>query len=105
MFRKLHEPAQTVTIHIGDVAVTAEAGETVAAVLLRQAEPWSRVSAVSGAPRAPYCLMGVCFDCLAEIEGLGAVQACLVPVREGMRVRRLAARRELAQGISQEIAS
>ena len=100
MFRKLHEPTQTVTIHIGDVAVAAEAGETVAAVLLRQAEPWSRVSPVSGAPRAPYCMMGVCFDCLVEIEGLGAVQACLVQVSEGMRVRRLSARRELASEVA-----
>jgi len=95
MFRKLHEPSAAVTIHIGDRPVAAEAGETVAAVLLRQAEPWARVAPVSGTPRAPYCLVGVCFDCLAEVEGLGAVQTCLVPVREGMRVRPLPARREL----------
>jgi hypothetical protein len=96
MFRKLHEPAQALTIHIDDIPVAAEAGETVAAVLLRQVEPWARVTPVSGARRAPYCLMGVCFDCLAEIQGLGAVQTCLVQVSEGMRVSRLPGLRELA---------
>ncbi|RRD69173.1 MULTISPECIES: (2Fe-2S)-binding protein [unclassified Desulfovibrio] len=43
---------------------------------------------VSGRERAPYCLMGVCFECLMEIDGEPNVQACLVKVREGMSVRR-----------------
>ena len=31
-------------------------------------------------------MMGVCFDCLVTIDGVGNRQACLVRVREGMRV-------------------
>jgi sarcosine oxidase subunit alpha len=31
-------------------------------------------------------MMGVCFDCLVTIDGEGNRQACLVRVREGMRV-------------------
>ena len=46
-----------------------------------------RTTPVSGAPRAPYCMMGVCFDCLVTIDGVGSRQGCLVPVREGMRDR------------------
>ena len=46
-----------------------------------------RTTPVTGAPRAPYCLMGVCFDCLVTIDGVGNRQACLVPVREGMADR------------------
>ena len=45
-------------------------------------------NAVSGSPRAPYCMMGVCFDCLMEIDGVGNRQACLTPVADGMQVRR-----------------
>ena len=33
-------------------------------------------------------MMGVCFDCLVEIDGEPNRQACLVQVREGMTVRR-----------------
>ena len=32
--------------------------------------------------------MGVCFECLVEIDGVPNQQACLVPVSEGMSVRR-----------------
>jgi len=32
--------------------------------------------------------MGVCFECLIEIDGMPNRQACLTPVREGMVVRR-----------------
>ena len=40
----------------------------------------------TGEPRAPLCLMGVCFDCLVEVDGRQNVQSCMVDVREGMNV-------------------
>lgn len=89
MFRKLHEPErQDLTILIDGVPVPAEVGETVAAVILRQAEPWNRLSPVTQSKRGPYCMMGVCFECLAEVDGRSSVQTCLEPVCEGMRVVR-----------------
>ena len=33
-------------------------------------------------------MMGVCFDCLMEIDGVPNQQACMVPVAEGMAIRR-----------------
>ncbi len=96
MFRKLHDPeGAKLTIEIDGVAVTAEAGETVASVLLRQFDPSARTTPVSGAPRAPFCMMGVCFECLAEVDGLASVQTCQTPVRDGMRVNRQHGRRSL----------
>lgn len=98
MFRKLHEPTEGgVTIVIDGVSVPAELGESIAAVLLRQSESWSRETPVSGAKRAPYCMMGVCFDCLAEVDGVASVQTCLVPVRDGMRVTRQFGKRGIGQ--------
>ena len=88
MFRKLHDPATPVTVEIDGARVSAEDGESVAAVLLRQAEPWSRLTPAGGAKRAPYCMMGVCFECLAEIDGIPSVQTCLTPVRDGMKIAR-----------------
>jgi predicted molibdopterin-dependent oxidoreductase YjgC len=32
--------------------------------------------------------MGVCFECLAEVDGQGSTQTCLTVVRDGMQVRR-----------------
>jgi len=67
--------------------VQARAGDSVAAAMLEAGVTVFRETPVSGAPRAPLCLMGVCFDCLVEVDGRPNVQACMTPVAEGMRVR------------------
>ncbi|RZV48935.1 MAG: (2Fe-2S)-binding protein, partial [Pseudomonadales bacterium] len=41
-----------------------------------------------GKPRAPYCMMGVCFECLVEIDGVPNCQSCRVSVKEGMQICR-----------------
>ncbi len=89
MFRRLHDtvPA-SVTVQIEDRPVRARVGENVAAVMLVHGLVPFRTSAVSGAPRAPYCMIGNCFECLVEIDGRPNRQACLETVREGMRIRR-----------------
>jgi len=97
MFRKLHEPAaDAVTVLIDGASVQAEPGESLAAVLLRQGEAWSRLTPVGQNKRAPYCMMGVCFDCLAEVDGVASVQTCLTPVRAGMRVTRQTQKRRVS---------
>ena len=60
---------------------------SVASVLLAAGVKRFRSTPVSGAPRAPYCMMGVCFECLLEIDGVANRQACLVTVEPGMRIR------------------
>ena len=86
-----------VTLVIDGTNVEAREGDTVAAALLASGLEHCRTTPVSGAPRAPYCMMGVCFDCLVEIDGVGNRQACLVRVREGMRVGVQRGKRELGR--------
>lgn len=99
MFRKLKhsENIAKVIIYIDGEAVEAESGETVAAVLLRQNMLMSRTTPVNMSKRAPYCMMGVCFDCLAEIDGQGSVQTCQITVRENMKVVRQLGRRSVSK--------
>jgi predicted molibdopterin-dependent oxidoreductase YjgC len=80
--------ASSVTIHFDGTPIAARAGDSVAAALLAAGVLATRTTAVSDAPRGPYCMMGVCFDCLMVIDGVASRQACLTPVREGMRVER-----------------
>jgi len=89
MFRRL-ETTESGEIHFSYEGrdIVARAGDSVAAALLAAGETALRETPVSAAPRAPYCMMGVCFDCLVEIDGVGNRQACLTPVADGMRVRR-----------------
>jgi hypothetical protein len=60
---------------------------SVAAALLAAGVSRFRSTPVSGASRAPYCMMGVCFECLLEIDGISNRQACLVTVQPGMKIR------------------
>ena len=96
MFRTLLEVEGGVMLRIDGAPVLAQPGETVAAVLLRQGEAWTRESPISGERRAPYCMMGVCFECLAEVDGQSSTQTCLTIVRDGMEVRRQRGRPEVA---------
>ncbi len=77
--------------------LTGCAGDSVAAALLANGVQQCRTTAVSGAPRAPYCMMGVCFDCLVTIDGVGNRQACMVPLRAGMAVQRQVGKREIGR--------
>ncbi len=96
MFKRRHKhKAKSITIYLEDEKLAACEGESVAAALLAHGRGDFRLSAISGAPRAPYCMMGVCFECLVEIDGVANRQACLVPVREGMRISRQYGMREV----------
>jgi len=94
MFRRLVDKGTTLLLKVDGREVRARDGDTVAAALLAAGIDHIRTTPVSGAPRAPYCLMGVCFDCLVTIDGVGNRQACLVPVRDGMTVETQQGKRE-----------
>ena len=94
MFKRLAESGTAVAITIDGKLVQARAGDTVAAALLAAGLDHCRTTPVTGASRAPYCLMGVCFDCLMTIDGVGSRQACLVPVSAGMKVETQQGKRE-----------
>ncbi|MGB5260075.1 MAG: (2Fe-2S)-binding protein [Gammaproteobacteria bacterium] len=79
---------EVVTVNVEGNDVQVPVGDTVAAVVLAMDLVPTRTSAVSGAPRAPLCMMGVCFECLMEIDGIPNQQACQIQVAEGMRIRR-----------------
>ncbi|WP_028583489.1 (2Fe-2S)-binding protein [Desulfogranum mediterraneum] len=78
----------TITIFFEETACEVPAGVTVAAALLGHDDHHFCRSAADQEKRAPHCLMGVCFECLVEIDGVKNRQACLEPVREGMQVKR-----------------
>lgn len=105
LFRKLDDPGAkltTLSLTIDGQAVNAEPGDSVAAVLLRLYPPLSRTTPVKGSPRAPYCMMGVCFECLAIVDGMASTQTCLVEAQQGMCVERQHGRRQLTIACSED---
>ena len=87
LFHSLSDAQASVQITLQGEVHSVPANLSVAAALLLCGYRHCRSTPVSGALRAPYCMMGVCFDCLVEIDGVPNQQACLRPVREGMVVR------------------
>jgi len=90
----------SVVIDFQGRAVAARPGDTVAAALLAAGIADFRATPVSGAARGPHCMMGVCFDCLVEIDGEPNQQACMTVVRDGMRVARQVGAGEIAPPLS-----
>ena len=98
MFKRLSEPGSaSVQIEVDGTPVLARAGDSVSAALLASGLDFRRETAVSGAKRGPYCMMGVCFDCLVTVDGVGNRQGCLVPVAEGMKINLQKGKREIGQ--------
>ncbi len=60
-------------------------GSNLAASLLAAGVSVFRNTPASGAPRGPFCMMGVCYDCLVDIDGVTR-QACQTPVTANMHV-------------------
>lgn len=87
MFKRIESGATDCTIEVDGQAIHTQASAPLALALLAAGISTFRHTAVSGEPRAPLCLMGVCFDCLVDVDGQPNVQACMVRARDGMRVQ------------------
>ena len=87
MFRKLIETQKTLVFTFDGRPLEAERGDSVAAALLAAGIGAVRHNVAGGEPRAPYCMMGICFDCLVTIDGIANRQGCQVEVTEGMKVQ------------------
>ena len=80
------ERGPAITIVVDGTAMSAHAGESVAAALLVHDRRALRLTSRQRLPRGLFCGMGVCFDCLVTVDGAANVRACLTPVRDGMRI-------------------
>ncbi len=86
--RVTSDEVQTITIQFEGETLNVRKGINVAAALLEAGTSYFRETPVSGTPRAPFCMMGVCFDCLLIIDDMSNQQSCMVEVREGMQIKR-----------------
>ncbi len=63
--------------------ITAQAGQSIAGALLAAGVRSWRTTRVDRAPRGLFCGIGVCFDCLVDVNGQPGVRACLTEVHDG----------------------
>ena len=89
LIKQYNPENKTVTIEFEGAQLQVPETTTVAAAVLSHGDKnHTRLSPASGEKRAPYCFMGVCHECLVEIDGIPNQQACIIEVKEGMNIRR-----------------
>jgi len=83
------ESSELITIHFEGTRFTVPAGITVAAAVMAYGRQDSiRISPADGEKRAPFCFIGVCHECLMEINSVPNQQACITEVQADMKIRR-----------------
>ena len=88
MFRPvMAKTGKPVEFQFEDEIITAIDGDNVASALLKAGKIQFR-TAKKRDMRGPYCMMGVCFECLVEIDGRPNQQACQAMIHDGMQIRR-----------------
>ncbi|MFD9354037.1 (2Fe-2S)-binding protein [Streptomyces sp. NPDC060031] len=76
-------PAATYTIGFDGRELSAQAGQSIAAVLWAAGILAWRTTREGGAPRGAFCGIGSCHDCLVTVNGRPNQRACLLPAHPG----------------------
>lgn len=58
-------------------------GQTIGAALAAAGVRAWRTTRFGGRPRGLFCGIGICFDCLLDVDGRPNQRACMVPARPG----------------------
>jgi NADPH-dependent 2,4-dienoyl-CoA reductase/sulfur reductase-like enzyme len=103
MFRRRPDGRRSdISVVVDGRAVIVPAGASAAAAVLAAGFASIRRTGADGGERVPYCMMGACFDCLAEIDGVPNRRSCMLEVRPGMEIRRQAGGHPLDRPIAGE---
>lgn len=86
LFNCLINDARQCPIIVNGVVCQVPVQLSVAAALLYLGHLAIRAHPVSGELRAPFCHMGVCFECLVSIDGQPKQRACLHQVTPNMSI-------------------
>ncbi|MDG2409768.1 MAG: (2Fe-2S)-binding protein [Pirellulales bacterium] len=76
-----------ITFTFDGQSIEAFEGETIAAALLAGGVRTLRETKLKGEPRGLFCNMGICFDCLVEVDGNANQRACQHPVTDGLKIK------------------
>ena len=77
---------QRITVTLNATPVTAEAGQSVGAVLMGEGIKAWRTTRNEGKPRGLFCGIGACYDCLVTVDGQPNQRACMVQACDSMNI-------------------
>ena len=73
-------------IKINDRQFPVKLGSSVAAAVMSSGVLATGKS-ISGKARAPFCGMGICYECRVTIDGVEHQRSCMILCRDGMEVK------------------
>jgi predicted molibdopterin-dependent oxidoreductase YjgC len=76
-------PPTPLTITLNGQSVSGVVGQSLAGVILANGILGFRQTSVAGRPRGVFCGIGICYDCLVEVNGQRDVRACQRRAGEG----------------------
>ncbi len=77
-----------ITFYFEGQPMKAYEGESIAVALYANGVDVFGWSVKLNRPRGAFCMIGKCSSCLMEVDGVPYVRTCIVPVKEGMHVKR-----------------
>lgn len=77
------ETTTMLSITVDGEAITGVHGQSIAGVMMASDRLALRQTAKHDQPRGVFCGIGVCFDCLVEVNGLRDVRACQRKASDG----------------------
>ncbi|NOQ63237.1 MAG: (2Fe-2S)-binding protein [Methyloprofundus sp.] len=87
MFKQLpNSDVEMVDVFLNQQKISVPMGTSVAAMALSNGLRSTRTTVISNSRRAPFCMMGVCYDCLMIIDGKANQRACMTHVAQDMHV-------------------
>ncbi|MCK5479151.1 MAG: (2Fe-2S)-binding protein [Methylococcales bacterium] len=87
MFKQLpNQGTEIVEVFLNGQSVQVLQGTSVAAMALTEGLRFTRTTPISDSKRAPFCMMGVCYECLMIIDGKANQRACATIVKQGMKI-------------------
>ena len=93
-FNTLVKSTKDVNFTLFGEVVTAPKGSTLAAAILSHSGDAFRQTE-TGALRSAFCMMGVCFECLVEVNGHQNTQSCMILIEDKMVVKRQVGLRQI----------
>jgi len=83
---RLIEAGKDIQFTFNGKGYKSKEGDSIATALFVNSIRANRKTYGKNASRGSYCFMGVCFECLVKVDGLGAVQGCKTKLCDGMKV-------------------
>ncbi len=75
-----------ITFKFNGEVFTGLSGQSIAAALLSAGVRELRVTRFNEKPRAIFCGIGICFDCVVVVNEIANQRACLIEISEGMSI-------------------